>query len=291
MTKSTTKSRKKPDLSVIIVSYNTREVLKSCLHSIESLKSNLNLEVVISDNGSTDGSIQMVEKNFSKYKLIKNNANLGFSKGNNVARKFVEADTVLFLNSDTLVHENSFDLPYEHLHSDKSVGAITVKTLLLNGEYDPDMRRRFPTPMVSLKHFSGFDKTYRYEDVSPETIHEIDVAQGAYLMVEKEILDKIGWFDEDYFLDGEDIDMCWKIKELGFKIIYYPDAYITHIKKASKKNDLKKSLASVTRGVEAMRIFYLKHLSKRYPFLVNQAVYLGINSLKLARILKHKLTS
>lgn len=281
--------KRNKDLSIIIVSFNTKEVLRNCLQSIESLKSDLSFEVIISDNGSEDGSVELVEEEFPKYKLIKNNANLGFSKGNNVAKKHVNSDTVLFLNSDTLVHENSFDLPYQYLKENEDIGAVTVKTVLPNGEYDPDMRRRFPTPLVSLSHFSGFSKTYRYEDISPETIHEIDVAQGAYLMVKKKILDRVGWFDEDYFLDGEDIDLCWKIKEIDYKIIYYPDAYITHLKKASKNADRKKSLASVTRGAEAMRIFYKKHLEKRYPFLVNALVNAGITLLKLGRIARYRL--
>lgn len=293
------KSPKKADLSVIILNYNTKEVTKNCLASIDSLKTKLNLQIILVDNASTDGSVEMLE-NFqfsnnktwqaSNFQTIRNKKNLGFSKGNNSGRKYVNSDTVLFLNSDTLVHENSFDLPFDYLQSDEEVGAITVKTILPNGEYDTDMRRRFPTPLISLARFTGFSSPYSYAEVSPETLHEIDVAQGAYLMVKKRVLDQVGWFDEDYFLDGEDIDLCWKIKEAGYKIIYFPDSYITHIKKASKNADRKRSLASVTRGVEAMRIFYKKHLEKRYPFLINQAVYLGINSLKLARILKHKLT-
>lgn len=283
-------NKRRKELSIVIVSYNTKEVLKSCLQSIESTSSKVNFEVIVSDNGSVDGSAEMVEKDFPKYKLIKNNANLGFSKGNNAARKHVNSDTVLFLNSDTLVHENSFDLPFNYLWENRDVGAVTVKTILPNGEYDPDMRRRFPTPLVSLTHFSGFSKTYRYEDVSPETIQEIDVAQGAYLMAKKEVLDRVEWFDEDYFLDGEDIDLCWKVKELGYKIIYFPDVYITHIKKASKNVDRKKTLASVIRGVEAMRIFYSKHLETKYPFTINALVYTGINLLKFTRIAKHKLS-
>lgn len=291
MTKYTSKSQKNKDLSVIILNYNTKEVTKNLLQSIELIKSKLKLQIIIVDNASTDGSVEMLKKYFKKHDLILNKKNLGFAKGNNSAKKYVRADTVLFLNSDTLVHENSFDLPYKYIQENPGVGAITVKTILPSGEYDPDMRRRFPTLMISLGRLLGFTSKYKYGDVSSETLHEIDVAQGAYLMVKRELLETVNWFDEDYFLDGEDIDLCWKIKQTGAKIIYFPDAYITHIKKASKNKDRKRSLESVTRGVDAMHIFYSKRMSKNYPKYINNIVYLGISSLKRLRLIKYKLLS
>ena len=293
--------KNKYDLSVVIVSYNTRDILLQCLHSLEKEKSSLKFEVIVVDNNSSDGTIQELENFNSKrfsFILVKSNTNLGFSKGNNKARKYVNSDTVLFLNSDTIVHTNSLYLPYEYLKSNDNFGAVTVKTILPDGGYDPDMYRSFPTPFVSLTHFSGLDKVfrsseifskYRYGYLDPEVVNEIDVAQGAYLMAKKEVLDQVDWFDEDYFLDGEDIDLCWKIKETGKKIIYFPDAYITHIKKASKNVDRKRDIKSVTRGVEAMKIFYKKRLSKNYNGISNFIVFTSIDFLKLLRTFKYKI--
>ena len=293
MTKSTKKSQKNNfDVSVVVVSYNTKDILKNCLDSLKN--ENLKMQIIVSDNGSTDGSAEMIKKQkthtWCAFELLENNENLGFAAGNNRAKKHVKSDYVLFLNSDTIVEKNSIKTPLHYIKAHDDVGAITCKVVLPNGKLDPDTRRAFPTPLTALKHFTGFSKTYRYLHIHEDEVHDVDAIQGAFLLTRKSILDKVGWFDEDYFLDGEDIDLCWRIKQVGYRLIYYPLSKITHIKKASKKTDRKKSLKSVLRGVEAMEIFYKKHLKQTYPFFVNWMVSIGISTLKLARIIKYELT-
>jgi len=288
------------DLCVVIVSYNTRDILDNCLSSLKSVK-NVNFETIVVDNNSTDGSLEMLDKYKqslagSIVKVVKNDKNIGFGAANNIARKFLNSDYVLFLNSDTIVNKNSLKEPLQYIKDHQSVGAITCKVVLPNGRFDKDTRRSFPTPWVAFTHFTGLDRIfprsrilakywYGYEDLNNE--HEVDVIQGAYFLTRKATLDKVGWFDEDYFLDGEDIDLCWKIKSKGLKIMYYPKVKITHIKKASKKTDQKQSLSSVLRGVEAMKIFYRKRLWKKYPFYVNYAILFGIVILKALRSIKY----
>lgn len=290
MTKYTNNSPRNPDLSIVILSFNTKEVLKNCLQSIKVHKTKLHLQVIVVDNNSQDGSDKMVKEKFKNFELIKNTQNLGFAKGNNSAKETVKANTVLFLNSDTLLHKDCLDIPFKYLKENKDVGAVTCKVVLPNGKLDKDTRRAFPTPWVAFTHFSGLPSKYWYEYISEDKTHEVDVIQGAYFMVKKDVLDKVGWFDEDYFLDGEDIDLCWKIWRTGKKIVYLPTTKITHIKKASKSKDRKKSLKSVTRGVEAMALFYKKRLWDRYPIFINYLVILGIKALKFLRTIKYYLS-
>ncbi len=287
----------KPLVSIIIVSYNTKELLLNCLASIKEYK-DVSLEIIISDNGSTDGTLEVLRK----YKdlpitLIENQENLGFSKGNNVGRKYAKGEYVLFLNPDTLLQRHVLSETLSYMQNRPDVGALTCKVVLPDGSLDPDTRRSFPTPLVAITHFSGLDRLfpkspivgrywYGYKD--EDEISEIDCLQGAYFLTRKKVLNKVSWFDEDYFLDGEDIDLCWKIREQDLKIIYYPQIAITHIKKGSKKKN--KSRRSVTGGVQAMEIFYRKRMWTKYPLLVNYMVIAGIKVLLLIRTAKFYLS-
>ncbi|OGM31281.1 hypothetical protein A2803_03755 [Candidatus Woesebacteria bacterium RIFCSPHIGHO2_01_FULL_44_21] len=274
----------KTELSVIIVSFNTKDILKKCLESLIKIR-DLDFEIIVSDNGSSDGSVEMVSSEFGKVKLIENGKNLGFAKGNNAARKYVKSDYVLFLNSDTVVNRSALVKTVDYLKTHDDVGSVTCKIVLPSGQLDRDTRRRFPTPLVSLKRlFLGSVRDYWYLDIASTKIHEVDVIQGAFHLTRKKILDEVDWFDEDYFLDGEDIDLCWKIKQVGYKIVYYPKVSIIHIKKASK--EAQKSSFAVTSGIKAMEIFYRKRLWSRYPFFINYLVIFGIKILFVVRLIK-----
>lgn len=294
------------ELSIIILSYNTRDLLKNCLDSIYKNTKGVSFEIIVSDNASTDGSVEMIKKFFKKVVLVENKKNLGFSKGNNAARIAAKGKYILFLNSDTIVEKDSIKKSLDFLKSDKSFGAVTCRVKLINGEDDKDTRRSFPTPWVSLTHLSQIDRLfptsvtfakYWYGYLPVEETHEIDSLQGAFCLTTKEILDKINWFDEDYFLDGEDIDLCFKIHELGFKIMYYPKVNIIHLKGASKgknknieKITLRERIKFATTGVTSMEIFYKKRMWNKYPFLLNIVILLAIRFMKLMRILKIRIS-
>lgn len=279
-------------LSIVVLSYNTCDLLVDCLNSLEKVRQEVDFEIIVSDNGSTDGSIDTLKKHFKKVILVENGENLGFAAGNNAARKLVRGQYILFLNSDTIVHKNTLKKTVEYLDKNSDVGAVTCKTVLPSGGLDRDARRSFPTPWVAISHFAYLDRIwpssrifskYWYGYINPDTIHEIDVLQGAYCLIKRSVLDRVNWFDEDYFLDGEDIDLCWKVKQLGYKIIYFPEVSITHVKKASKKKTKKRS---VTSGVKSMELFYKKHLWNRYPIYLNYLVLIGIRMLNSIRGLK-----
>ena len=291
-------------LSVIVLSFNTRELLRDCLSSLEKVRNEVNFEVIVPDNGSADQSPEMVEKEFPWVKkVIKIGRNLGFAAGNNKARKYVSGEYVLFLNSDTIVYKNTLASVVRYIDLDSKIGGLTCKVLLKEGKLDKDTRRSFITPWIGLTHiFLKLDRIftesktfakYWYGYIPDDQIHEIDAIQGAFFLTRKTILDKVGWFDEDYFLDGEDIDLSWKIKDKGYKNVYYPKASILHMKGASKgKNkkirhiSLKEKLKYRMAGVNSMEIFYRKRLWENYPLLLNLFVLLGIRTLKAIRFIK-----
>lgn len=273
----------KPELSIIILNHNTRGLLGNCIKSLEKVKNEANFEVIVSDNGSSDGSLGMLAKDFAWARVVKNRINLGFAKGNNAARKLVKGEYTLFLNSDTIINAGTISETLGYLKKNRDVGAITCKIVLPDGQLDKDARRRFPTPWVSLNRlFLGNGKMYWYGDISPDIVQDVEVIQGAFFMARKRILDEVGWFDEDYYLDGEDVDLCWKIRQKGYRIIYYPKVSIMHLKKATKKKLKVKARSS---GVDSMEIFYRKRLWGKYPLALNLLVIFGIRLLKLLRTL------
>jgi len=296
-----------PEVSIIILNYNTKNLLRKCLESLKKVSGEIEFETIVVDNASSDGSFEMLKKDFRWVKVIRNKENLGFAKGNNSARSFCRGKFILFLNSDTIVLKRTLYESVRFLKRNKNVGALTCKIVLPDGSLDKDARRSFITPWIGLTHiFLKLDRIfpksrlfsrYWYGYIPANKTHEIDALQGAFLLSRKEVLDEVGWFDEDYFLDGEDIDICWKIKKAGFKIFYFPKVKIIHLKGASKGKIKKISTIPLSErikyriaGVDSMEIFYRKHLWDEYPKLLNYAVISGIKLLKAIRILTAFLT-
>jgi GT2 family glycosyltransferase len=280
--------------------------LKDCLESLKKVEDEVPFEVIVVDNGSSDGSVEDLKGRFKNYdlgfKIVETGSNLGFAKGNNAAKNVVRGEYVLFLNSDTIVHPNTLKKTVEYMAAHNDVGALTCKALLADGTLDKDTRRSFITPWIGFVHlFLRLDRVfpksklfgqYWYGYIDENTTHEVDAIQGAFFLTRKEILDKVNWFDEDYFLDAEDIDLSWKIKHAGWKNVYYPEVSILHLKGATKgKNAKTKRNVSLSEklkyrlsGVNSMEIFYRKRMWKEYPFFINWIVVLGIKTLKVVRM-------
>lgn len=285
---------KKIELSVIILNYNTKELLEDCLNSVKDNMKEVSMEVIVSDNSSDDGSQKMVKKNFPWVKFIEG-PNEGFSKGNNRAKKLVKGEIVLFLNPDTLVYKNVFAKTVKYLEKHKKVGALSCKLVLPDGSLDKDVRRRFPTPWVSFNRLVlGRSGYYYYDDIPSDETHEVEAIQGAFFLTWKHILDDVGWFDEEYYFDGEDIDLCYQIKKKGYKLVYFPEVYITHLKGVTKgkvkkwrhKVDSAQRKRLRFAGIASMERFYRKNLWDEYPLPFNYFVVLGINLFKVVRYVK-----
>ena len=264
------------DLSVIILTYNAKDLLRQCLKSVFVSKTNFKFEVLIPDNGSTDGAIEMIKSEFPQVKLIENGKNLGFSGGNNVAIKQSIGRHILLLNPDTEVRPDTFDLSIKYMDAHSMVGIMSCKVLLPNGQLHEACRRRFPNPANAFLRLFGFRKfsNYNYHNISVDQEMEVDSVTGAYLMIRRSVVDQVGLLDEQFFMYGEDLDWCWRVKEAGFKVLYYPSAQITHYLYGSAKFV---KFRSVQWAHDAMKIFYRKHYASQHSWLFNQFVFLGIN--------------
>lgn len=282
-------SNNKVKLTIIILSYNVCELLIACLESIyrynsTQLKSG-EWEIIVPDNNSTDETVAKLKQ--AKYfglTIIENKENIGFSAGNNIGAKEAKGKFVLFLNPDTVVQEGTIDYCLEFLETNPDVGAASVEVLLGNGKHDMTAHRGFPTPWNAFCFFSGLAKlfphsrlfsgyTLGYLDLSTE--HEVEAINGAFMMIPKQLGEKLQWFDEDFFWKGEDLDLCYRIKEQGYKIMYLPKKRIIHFKGSS--NGHKKGSKTLAARFEVMRLFYKKHYGNKYPWIVKQIVFLGVD--------------
>jgi GT2 family glycosyltransferase len=263
------------DLSVIILNYNTGQLLKDCLLSVAKTQSQFQIETIVADNGSTDQSLEMIRAEFPGIKVVDNHANVGFSKGNNAAIRVAQGRYVLLLNSDTTIGADTLDRSIKYMDYHPEAGAMGCKVLLPNGQLDQACRRRFPNPWNSFLRLFGFKKfsDYNYQDVSVGQEMEVDAVMGAYMLVRKSVIGQVGMLDEDFFMYGEDLDWCWRIKAAGHKIMYYPGASIIHHKYGSSKNV---PFKMIRLAHDAMKIFYVKHYANKYPFFLNWLVYVGI---------------
>lgn len=265
-------------LSIIILSYNVKKQLLDCLASVPKHK---DWEIIIPDNGSTDGSLEEVPGIFST------GGNIGFAAGNNIGIKKSKGEFVLLLNPDTIVYPNTIETVLTYIQSHPEVGAATCRVELPDGSLDYSCHRGFPTPWGSILHFLGLRKLSSYSASKiPNDIHEIDALTGAFAMIRRKTGEEVGWLDEDYFWNGEDLDFCYKLKEKGWKIMYLPDVKITHFKGSSAKANFHTRRRWALNSTEVMSIFYRKHLASKYPFFVNWLVYLGIWFTKQLRILR-----
>ena len=262
------------DLSVTIVTYREKDLLRKCLQSVFGSQTLFKFEVLISDCNSQDGSVEMVRSEFLQAKVLDNQKNLGFSKGNNVAIRQASGRLVLLLNADTEVKPDTFDRSIKYMDAHPEVGAMGCKVILPDGRLDPSARRKFPNPVNTFLRLFGLRKFSDYNITGPiDQEMEVDAIMGAYFLIRKSVIDQIGLLDEEFFMYGEDLDWCWRIKEAGHKVMYYPKAEVTHYKYGASKTI---PFLTIKRAHMAMKIFYRKHYAPKNIWLFNQFVYLGL---------------
>jgi len=271
-------------LSVIIVNYNVEYFLEQCLHSVKNASANLDIEVFVVDNNSVDGSVEMVKQKFPEVQLICNKKNTGFSCANNQAMRIATGDYLLLLNPDTVVEEDTFIKVISFMDAHPDAGGLGVKMLDGKGNFLPESKRGLPTPMVAFYKIFGLSRIFSKSKIfgryhlgflDKDKTHEVDILSGAFMLMRKSVLDKVGLLDEDFFMYGEDIDLSYRIVKGGYKNYYYPETRIIHYKGESTK---KSSVNYVFVFYKAMVIFAQKHFSQKnarlFSFLINFAIYL-----------------
>ncbi len=273
-------------LEVSIVNYNAGHHLLDCLQSLVACTKKIKMIVSIVDNASVDDSMALAQKKYPQFQYIFNKENVGFGKAHNQVLSKSKADYLLILNPDMIVSVEALTTQLDYLNVHSEVGAITPKIVFENGKVDMTAHRGFPTPWASLLYIFGNDSLYHLTNQNVSVIHEVDAITGAYFLTPRKVLDKVGYFDEDYFMYAEDIDLCFRIKQAGYKIMYDPSVEVLHYKGISsglKKDTQKKTSATLETKkrslhwfYKTMIIFYDKHYKNQYPFIINWLVYLGI---------------
>lgn len=268
-------------LSIIIVNFNTKDKLRMCLARVFSSATNFAFEIFVVDNASVDGSAAMVKTEFPPVKLIANDKNSGYSFANNQAIRKSAGKYVLLLNPDVEVSVDTFDKMISFMDNNLSVGISGCKVLKPDGTLDLACRRSFPNLPGALFRFTGlsflFPKSklasYNLTYLPEDEIAEVDSVVGAFLLIGRKTIDRIGLLDETYFMYGEDMDWCYRAKQAGFQVMYVPITTVIHHKGSSSRKSPAKSLYEFHR---AMQIFYDKFYRQKHNFLVNSLVSVGI---------------
>ncbi len=267
------------DLSIIILAFRNKEKLRATIAAILESKTQRSYEVIVVDNDSQDGTAEMVEQEFSKVKLIRNQNN-GFAKGNNIGLRASYGKVILFLNPDTAVQPNVLEECFAKIESDKTIGFLSCRLIKEDGSLDVAARRSFPNPVNSFARLVHLDKffpkvlgSYNMLATPEDQEQEVDSVVGAFMMVRRDVIEKIGNWDEDFFMYGEDIEYCYRAKQAGYRNIYFPRVTTVHYKGQSSK---KTPYFALYHFHKSMWVFYRKHYLKIYPFFINWLVYLAI---------------
>lgn len=283
----------KMDLSIIIVNYNTKQLTMAAIESVYASKINYLYEIIVVDNASKDDSVEALRLKFPTLVIFENKENVGFSKANNQAIKIAKGHYILLLNSDTIVQEDTLQIMLNFMEEHPKIGASGCKVVLPDGTLDKACRRGFPTPQASFYYLIGLAKLfptnprfnqYQLGHLDPDQDYPVDCLVGAFMLLRREVIAQVGLLDEDFFMYGEDIDWCYRIKQAGWGIYYYPYTSIIHYKGASSR---KKPFKIIYEFHRAMILFHHKHFSEKYSFVVNGLVYVGVAIKLLLSLVKN----
>lgn len=296
------------DLGIVIVNYNTKDVLRDCLRSIYASNGSLTFGVCVVDNCSSDGSAEMVRCEFPQVHLIESSYNGGYAYANNRglrsfgfvedpgARSTVEAPRyVLLLNPDTVLPPGALQQMVDFLDARPHAGAAGPRLVRQDGSLDLACRRSFPTPEISFwrltrlsflfpksKRFGRYNLTY----IDPDEIIEVDAVVGAFMMVRREAIHDAGLLDEGFFMYGEDLDWAYRIKQAGWQIWYNAEVTVLHYKGTASRQ---RSTQSILAFYDAMRRFHVKHYEIETPAPINWVIRAGIWTLCSIALLRNAL--
>lgn len=297
------------DLGIVIVNYNVCDLLRDCLKSVYS-SADATFEVCVVDNASPDDSADMITREFPQAHLIRNQANVGYATANNLGLRYFGFGVqgargqepginnsaeqrymlgnpryALLLNPDTLVPPDAFAKMIRLMDQHSDLGIAGPKLVRLDGSLDLACRRSFPTPEVSFwrmtylskifprtKLFGRYNMTYLDADQPAE----IDAVVGAFMLVRGQAIDQAGLLDEQFWMYGEDLDWAYRIKQKGWKVYYYPQVVVQHIKRASSGQSNAGAAKAKYEFDRAMWLFYRKHYQAQTSPLVDKFVRFGI---------------
>jgi GT2 family glycosyltransferase len=258
------------DISIIIVNYNVKEFVKNLLYSLQKALDNYTSEIIIIDNASSDGSVADIKEKFIDVNLIANKVNIGFGKANNQGLEIAKGKYIVLLNPDTIVREDTFSNLIDFMKRTPNAGMTTCKVLNPDGTLQLACRRGFPGPWTSFTKIAGLSKLfpknklfskYNLTYLDENEINEVDAISGSFMMFTREVYENVGGFDPQFFMYGEDLDLCYRVQQAGFKVYYVPSTEIIHYKGESTKRS---NIDEVKIFYSAMHLFVKKHLSSSF---------------------------
>ncbi len=258
------------DLSIIIVNYNVKEFLQNLLISLSKSLGKISSEIIVVDNASDDGSVEIVKEKFPQVKLIINEVNVGFGRANNQALEIAEGKYLVLINPDTIVTEDTFEKLIDFFERTPDAGMAGPKVLNPDGSLQLPCRRSFPGPWTSFTKVTGLSKLfpnskifakYNLTYLDENETYEVDAISGAFMMMRKDVYKKVGGFDPQFFMYGEDLDLCYRIQKASYKVYYFHKSQIIHYKGESTKRS---RLDETTVFYDAMHLFVKKHFSSSF---------------------------
>ncbi|MDH4070400.1 MAG: glycosyltransferase [Ignavibacteria bacterium] len=267
-------------LSIIIVNYNVRQFLENALASVRKGTDGIETEVFVVDNASDDGSVEMVKAKFPEVQLIASDKNLGFARANNLALTKARGRFLLLLNPDTILQEDTLRVMIRFMEKNPDAGLAGCKILNPDGSFQLSCRRSFPTPWVSFTKVFGLSGLfpgsrlfgrYNLTYLNPDATYPVDAVSGSFMFLTREAYEKVGGLDESFFMYGEDLDYCYRIRSSGFRVYYVHETQIIHFKGESTQRS---SIDEIEVFYEAMRVFVRKHYG--HSFLLSAFLSIGI---------------
>ncbi len=271
-----------PRISVIIVNYNVKEYLEQALLSLQRALRDIPHEIFVVDNASVDGSVAHIRARFRKVIILENGENVGFGRANNMALAQARGEFVVLINPDTVVQEDTFEKLLAFFAETPAAGAATCKIINPDGSFSVDCRHNIPTPLDALWKVLGLGRLfprsrifarYNLTYLDPDQTYPVPAISGSFMMIRKSLLDKIGGFDEQFFMYCEDIDLCHRINQNGAKIYYVPTTQIIHYKGESTK---KNNIDYVITFNKALYQFFEKHYARKILLPFRWLIVLGI---------------
>jgi GT2 family glycosyltransferase len=255
------------DLSVIIVNYNVRQFLENALTSVCRAMEGIDGEVFVVDNASDDGSAEMVKSKFPGVRLLVNARNVGFAQANNMALRETRGNFLLLLNPDTIVQEDTFRVMLDFFAETPDAGLAGCRILNPDGSFQLPCRRGFPTPWVAFTKTFGLSALfpgshlfgrYNLTYLSQDETYPVDAVSGSFMMLRREVYERVGGLDEMFFMYGEDLDWCYRVMKAGYRVYYVHATKIIHFKGESTKRS---DIDEIRLFYRAMQLFVKKHFS------------------------------
>jgi len=283
-----------PDLSICIVSLKARTFLRDCLRSIAESTTHLDYEIIVVDQNSQDGTVEMLQSDFPQVRLIQTPGNDGFSRPMNLAMQAAQGKYIALLNPDTLVHSAAFELLCAFLASHPQAGIVGPKVLNPDGSLQAPCRRGDSRPWAVISYFIGLSKLfpdkalfngYLLSHLEEDQTYSIDGVSGSCMLIRRQVLDEVGYLDEIFFAYQEDADYCLRVRQAGWQVFYYPEAEITHF--GGQGGSRVQPYRSILAWHKSYFIYYRKHFAADYFFVLNWLYYAAMGVKLLFALLRN----